>query len=203
MPPADIKGNAGSGRQKKDLEKTELEKLQNTLDEQEFEISGYKKELASALERINELEGKILILEQKPSHDVKKPTAQDLVMEGEATLIDIKITPVDFSRPSVAIPQDRPFKLCLSVNLPRPKSVVDLSLPWRLSVYAKNMAGGTRWILGETIARTGDTEKIQTCMMGNAPKTGTYRIEIEAVLTPPGDQQPFVTHLEDGLINVY
>lgn len=203
MPSADIKGDAGSARQKKEPGNPELEKLQKTIDVQSTELSSYKRELTQVLDRIAELENKLVMIEQEMPEETQTPSSPEEFIEGEAKLLQLKLTPVDFSRPSIAIPHDRPFKLCLSINLPRPKSRDAHPLPWRLSVFAKQLAGGSTRIVGETDASAGESDDIHACMMGYALQTGTYRIEVQASTHLPGNEEPYITRIEDGLINVY
>ncbi|NTV24609.1 MAG: hypothetical protein HGB01_00180 [Chlorobiaceae bacterium] len=203
MTSADSKEDSGSARQKKEQKNSDLESLQKTIDLQRTELSSYKNELAQALDRIVELENDIVAFRQKTTSDDKSAVEPIEFMEGDAVLVDLKVTPLEYTRPSIAIPCDRPFKLCMMITLPRPKDRNAPPLPWRLSVFAKQLAGGSRMIIGEIDANVMEDECVQACLVGKALQSGTYRFEVQAALDIPGTTTPYITRLEDGLINVY
>lgn len=203
MTSADSKEERGSARQKKEQKNSELETLRKTIDLQSTELSSYKRELAQALDSIVELENEIVAFRQKTTSDGVRAVESIELLEGDAALVDLKVTPLDYARPSIAIPCDRPFKLCMMINLPRSKARDAQPLHWRLSVFAKQLAGGSRMIVGEIDAIVMEDESVQACLVGKALQSGTYRFEVQAALDIPGTAAPYVTRLEDGLINVY
>ncbi|NTV83502.1 MAG: hypothetical protein HGA23_04260 [Bacteroidales bacterium] len=204
MATPDKKGSARPAPQGTERKEKELVQIRKALEVQAAEILGYKTELGLALDKIASLEDKIVRLRQSgPFIDVSASKEALAPIDADPELIELKVTPIDFKRPSIAIPHNQPFKVCFAITLPMRKRENQPPLPCRVSVFAKQLGSGTRMKIGETETIIEESENIQACLLGNALQTGTYRFEVQAVLDIPGKSTPYVARLDDGLINVY
>lgn len=204
MATPDKKGSARPAQQGNERTETELVQIRKALELQEAEILGYKNELGLALDKIASLEDKIVMLEQpRPVIEAAACKEALALMTADPELIELKVTPIDFKRPSIAIPHNQPFKVCFSINLPMRRGENQPPLPCRVSVFAKQLGSGTRMKIGETETIIDESENIQACLLGNALQAGTYRFEVQAELDIQGKSAPYVARLDDGLINVY
>jgi hypothetical protein len=203
MTAPDIKGESGTPGKRGRQAGEELEKLQKALELKDEELSRYKNELVEALERISDLENRFVLFEKED--EAIEPEAADRAIElaSPPELINLNVTPIDFNRPSVAIPHDQPFKVCLSLNLAGMKEAARGKFPCLISVFAKQLGSGNRMKVCETEKIVEAPENVQACLMGNALSVGTYRFEIQASASIPGSCNPYVARIEDGLINVY
>lgn len=188
----------------KGQQSAELEEIRNTLDSHQMAMKGYKDELVLVLDKLAVIEEHLITLQHPLLPKSVETTFRNLeVAEANLELIDLQVTPLDFKRPSIAIPGGQPFKLFVALKMTGTARMAQERFACRIAVFAKQLGSGIRVKVGEADKMVDQPGSVQACLTGKALSNGTYRFEIQTAATIPGNSAPYVARVEDGLINVY
>jgi predicted flap endonuclease-1-like 5' DNA nuclease len=145
------------------------------------------------------------ILSVAAGHRPSPPTPTGL--SGILRLHGLETVPTSVNKPQSILPQGQAFEVRLNLDLTNVTVTGNQQLNYAVAVYAKNLGGGPRQVVGETQGIIEFSESIIVIVNGTVLPQGLYRLDTMVTLAPASTTSSPLSSLrawlEGGLLQIY